>query len=292
MKSLVKIVAIVVSFMGYGIKGMSDTTSIWQKPYLVSINIYAVSSEDHKSVCFAKHPPQDGRAIKLLDINVPETTAQELMEKGPQMSYLVPKLCWDDKNEILYYDDRLVYAGNNVSPTIRDGTCVIIENAFYKCRKLQKISIPSSVHFIGNNAFGECSQLSEVAINFDEGKIEFSLGCCAFYECTNLVKVKLPTEMSTIPLKAFYNCSNLKNINIPINISFIDRRAFYGCKLLNSVGFPVQLKHINSEAFGKCSLLKMVCLFSDCTVESNAFEQNVNIVTIRKGDIMNLFYCD
>ena len=48
--------------------------------------------------------------------------------------------------------------------TIKAGTKIICDKAFYSCKALSSIVIPKSVINIGNSAFGECMNLTHIVI--------------------------------------------------------------------------------------------------------------------------------
>ncbi len=53
-----------------------------------------------------------------------------------------------------------------------------------------------------------------------------SIGCEAFYGCTNLTNVVFSKTLIKIGGRCFYCCPNLKNVNIPRNVSEIGYRTF------------------------------------------------------------------
>ncbi|MDE6304671.1 MAG: leucine-rich repeat domain-containing protein [Paramuribaculum sp.] len=61
------------------------------------------------------------------------------------------------------------------------------------------------------------------------------------------------TEIGT---QAFYNCSNLTEVSIPSTITKIGTQAFYNCSNLTSVNIPASVMMIGDWAFGQCLRLK------------------------------------
>lgn len=61
----------------------------------------------------------------------------------------------------------------------------------------------------------------------------------AFYQCSKISSVVIPTTVTTIAKEAFFNCSNLASITIPDNVVSIGRYAFQGTKWLNNQNGPV-----------------------------------------------------
>lgn len=51
----------------------------------------------------------------------------------------------------------------------------------------------------------------------------------AFYDCTNLQKVKLNEGITQISYAMFYNCTALHSISLPKSLQSINNYAFSGC---------------------------------------------------------------
>ena len=60
------------------------------------------------------------------------------------------------------------------------------------------------------------------------------IGQMAFYELPNLTEVQLPESAVEIRGYAFKNCTALTTINLEV-VEFIREGAFYGCTALNEV---------------------------------------------------------
>ena len=56
-----------------------------------------------------------------------------------------------------------------------------------------------------------------------------TIGDCAFYGCTSLMKVVIPDSVTTIGYCAFLGCTSLMKVVIPDSVTTIDKGAFYGC---------------------------------------------------------------
>ena len=118
----------------------------------------------------------------------------------------------------------------SVSP---DGDSVIGigDSAFYDCKSLTSITIPSGVTSIGNHAFEDCTSLTSIEIPDSVT----SIGDFAFYDCTNLTSVVIGDSVTSIGIYAFGYCRSLESIEIPDSVTSIGDCAFQGCTDLKTV---------------------------------------------------------
>lgn len=149
-------------------------------------------------------------------------------------------------------------------------------NAFNGCTSLigspnnNKLNL-QSITSIGSNAFKGCTSIVEVSIL--ETSLQ-SIGPYAFFGCTNLEYINLPKniEYTTVAENTFCNCTSLITITIPINVTQIDTAAFCMCSNLNTVYFNNGLTVIGSEAFKGCSSLSFINTPSSLgQIDINAF---------------------
>ncbi len=130
-----------------------------------------------------------------------------------------------EKN-VLYIDDCLIKAKSSLSGaySVKDGTRVIADNAFYSCRSLTSVTIGNSVISIGDYSFTSCVKLSSVII----GNGVTSIGDVAFSYCDNLTNVTIGNSVTRIGKYAFSNCTNLASVTIPNSVTSIGESAFGG----------------------------------------------------------------
>jgi hypothetical protein len=144
----------------------------------------------------------------------------------------------------------LSYSGNVTIPqTIKVNNVTykvtaIGEFAFYGCKGLTNVTMPSTI----------------TAING-----------CAFEGCTGLAAVTLPGSLATLGLDAFARCSALKNIIIPSSVTAMGGYAFSSCTALQTVTIGSGLEYIGDKAFNECSALTTVNCYAKIppTMEAN-----------------------
>ena len=175
-------------------------------------------------------------------------------------------------------------------------------SAFSGCTGLTSIEIPSSVISIGSYAFYGCLELTSITVN-EENPVYHSAGNClietktkklivgcntgvipsdgsvtsigssAFYGCTGLTSIDIPSSVTSIGSWAFSHCSNLIRIDIPSGVTSIGDYAFLGCTGLSEMTLPLCGKALTSY-FGTsgapASLIK-VTVVGDTTIVDAAF---------------------
>ena len=90
-----------------------------------------------------------------------------------------------------------------------------------------------------------------------------SVGEFAFADCKNLTDVTFSGSTETIGFSAFRNCGALRNVTLSEGLTRIDDCAFYGCSLLKSLAVPSTVTDIGVDVFAGCSALTL-------TVRDNA----------------------
>lgn len=174
--------------------------------------------------------------------------------------------------------------------TISSGITRIEKNAF-KYSDIEKLTIPESVTFIGEYAFGGMDELTSITL--PSGVTELS--AYLFYSCDNLSSVQLNGNITSIGDGAFEasgiqsmimqdsvtqigsytfeNCEKLKNITLSKKLTEIPYRAFTGAGI-ESIVIPEGVKEIQGSAFLGCEALEQISLpVSLETIGSGTFQQ-------------------
>lgn len=160
-----------------------------------------------------------------------------------------------------------------------EGFETIGERAFFSCRKLTgEVVLPYTIKNIDDLAFGQAKITS---INFPEGLER--IGDAAFFGCRlteatlpnscqnldgsdifslniEMLKLRLPDGITTIPETIAQFCLKLEEVYIPSSVRCIEVGAFDGCESLKKLILPDGLEHIKSQALGNLSSLRTLTL--------------------------------
>lgn len=136
------------------------------------------------------------------------------------------------------------------SVTLSEGLTAIGDNAFSGCGRLRSVIIPDSVRVISGFAFKN-SGVTEPVLNLS--------GDTLFY-CPAAVgeEFSVPKGVRRIGSRAFFELSDLKRIRFPKSLERIDKLAFVKCGI-ESVTLPKWFEKLEEGAFFKCGALKPIC---------------------------------
>ena len=176
--------------------------------------------------------------------------------------------------------------------SVKEGTRIICDSAFWYCDSLSEIVIPSSVTSIGDREFYGCSSLkylsipkSVICLNgnpFAEwnGKLE-SLSPNFVYEDDvlfnkdksriisfrnqNIKSYVIPSSVTSIGDLAFSGCDSLSEIVIPSSVTSIGDYAFSSCDSLSEIVIPSSVASIGKSAFYGCRSLPEIVIPSSVT---------------------------
>ena len=96
------------------------------------------------------------------------------------------------------------------------------------------------------------------------------LGDYAFYGCSGLTSLTLPSSVTEIGEHAFLNCRGLTNFTIPSGVTKIGGAAFFCCYGLISLTLPSSVTAIGSEAFKHCSGLTSIYVYMEKLPETGS----------------------
>ena len=176
--------------------------------------------------------------------------------------------------------------------SVKEGTRIICNSAFWNCRSLSEIVIPSSVTSIGDWAFSFCASLiyisipkSVICLNGNpfakwNGKLECLSPNFVFeddilfnkdksriisFRNQNIKSYVIPSSVTSIGKGAFSFCDSLSEIVIPSSVTSIGDLAFSCCRSLSEIVIPSSVTSIGVGAFSGCDSLSEIVIPSSVT---------------------------
>ena len=108
-----------------------------------------------------------------------------------------------------------------------------------------------------------------------------SIGKSAFYDCTSLTSVTIPSGVTNIGSFAFDGCERLKNVTIPSSVTSIGDYAFAYCEGLTSVTIPDGVTSIGEKSFAWCESLASITISDSVTnIGSFAFAWCAKLICV------------
>ena len=176
--------------------------------------------------------------------------------------------------------------------SVKEGTRIICDEAFWWCESLPDIVIPTSVTSIGDSAFSWCRSLSEIVIPSSVT----SIGDRAFEDCSSLKYISIPKSVIGLNGNPFaewngkleclspnfvyeddilfnkdksriisFRNQNIKSYIIPSSVTSIGDHAFSCCDSLSEIVIPSSVTSIGDCAFSCCDSLSEIVIPSSVT---------------------------
>ena len=151
--------------------------------------------------------------------------------------------------------NSLKFGENSPLKTIGDG-------AFKGCVHLNSIGSHDNLIYIGSEAFWDCKFLKEMHI--PSGVTEIKDG--TFYNCAALQAAEIHDDITAIGSYAFYGCKAIPSVKVPEGITTIEEGTFYGCGA-RKVEIPTTLTTVKERGFGGMGETHITDLEAWCRID-------------------------
>ncbi len=163
------------------------------------------------------------------------------------------------------------------SYTIPSTVKYIGNNAFAWSTKLLKVVPNDSIISIGDYGFAYCGSLESITLP----TTVTSIGRCAFY-ATYIDKISIPEGVTVLEDGTFSVCYNLSSVTLPEGLTSIGAYTFISCDELTSITLPSTLTTIGDEAFEGCTGLTTINIPNGVTrIGNSAFSDCTGLTTIK-----------
>ena len=220
-------------------------TSITIPNSVTSIGEYAFynCSSLTSITCLGTTPPTLGTDVfsdtKLSAVYIPDNTLSAY------------QTAWG--NEYVFVNNETTLTLHVATPgTLSD----LIFDAGMRPVNIRKLTLTGTLN---NNDFTCMRETMTSLLDVDLSGITNTSGV-NFKSKTNLKRVVLPTNLTSIGSYAFAWCSSLTSITIPNSVTSIGSSAFSGCSSLTSITIPNSVTSIGGDAFNSCNALSLVTL--------------------------------
>ncbi len=142
--------------------------------------------------------------------------------------------------------------------------------------RIKKVVVEKGITYVGTWAFYDCSEMTSVSL---PTTLE-TMGASVFMDCTSLTSVTIPDGVTFISGDFFWGCTSLKSVTLPDSLWETGGCTFMDCTSLTSVRLPATLLSISWQMFKDCKSLTSLTIprsvvdvkqdaFSGCTALKN-----------------------
>ena len=157
----------------------------------------------------------------------------------------------------------------------------IVEGGDWYYEYSSSVQYCTSKDVIGDYMFYNCANLQKIVLPSNIT----SIGVKAFSGCSSLISFIIPNGITKIASSTFASCTSLTNIEIPESVTSIGETAFYNCSSLTSIVIPNSVASIGRAAFQSCSSLISIDIPDSVKeMESETFYNCTSLSSVTIGD--------
>ena len=243
--------------------------------------------EDIFGTQFSYYPAgKENDILEIETLQIPNLSTIEPIIKANTIDYTT-EVAWYNSTLDLYGDCKVLIAGKPVKEKsgeliIPDGVTAIYGEKINGAN-ITKVVLPGSVTHIHNNAFADCTELSE--INIPESVTYIGKGAfdntAIYNNCTDnllyidnwlvaykgdkLGDITIKEGTKNIADETFTSCTHLTSIKLPNSITHINDKTFRGCTALANFNFSPNITKIGFSAFEGCAALTSITIPENIT---------------------------
>lgn len=179
-------------------------------------------------------------------INKSSLTITKGSSSNGYIGYYALNIKTDGSNEIVKKDNYLFYTYDNVN--------YLIEYVGTDASLVLPSDYDGASYVINNYAFYSDSNLTKIVIPNNVT----SIGSWAFRNCSSLISIIIHDNVTSIGSYAFQNCTGLKTITLGCSVNIIEQNAFDNCRWIENIyykGTPSAWNDININSSGNSLLI-------------------------------------
>ncbi len=191
------------------------------------------------------------------------------------------------KNGALYLDGWMLGTSNDIENLtafqIPAGTVGLADFVFFYTQ-ITGVQLPASLRYIGDSAFGQCSQLQTIQVA--AGNTALSVQDNVLYNAaktclilfpqgkTDITNFTAPSTLTAVGNYAFSGNTTIQSVTLPNTVTKLGDQAFGGCEALEKMPLPTALKEIGANCFMYCGKLENVTLPAGITALPDGVFEN------------------
>ncbi|MCD8207625.1 MAG: leucine-rich repeat domain-containing protein, partial [Bacteroidales bacterium] len=260
---------------------------------LTAVNVYATEDNPEplyfsaEGVLFDKI--NDNGDVEVLYYPYGRTIAADEEAETAAGEYTLPS--------VVCNEEEVDYQGNQVTHTV-----TTIPARVFRYRQISVMNIPSSVTVVSSYAFYGNTYLTKVNFIDDGNGTELEIGNYAFYQCTKLTDVTIPSWYTDFNVAAFDGCKSLQNVCVENSSTYKtengvllnfggDTLIYYpqgrsGDVVISAIANTITT--IGESAFGGNTKITSVTISNTVvTIKKSAFEDCAGILSVTFEDYTN-----
>ena len=170
----------------------------------------------------------------------------------------------------LFFADKLFVGGNVADNIVIGNTVSAISEHVFSASHIKSITLPAGLRSVAKGALSQCQSLESLTVPYIGGSILANnyIGYLFGADSYKQNAIYVPDSLETVTVLgggfvgegAFYGCSKICEINLPTSVASIGAEAFGGCMCLTDFTVGDQITEIGLGAFEGCNAMGRITL--------------------------------